>query len=249
MNDKSPKKENKSSKVNRDENGRFASKDGGQKKNPDDGKVKINVVKEKKPNDKKAEKDSKAKDARGTDESVRIISIPFLRFRDVPWIGNFWTNWVDRVFSDHESTFAAMNKTFEALEREFDEDSGSSLKSFIENVSDKKPDTITINGRTYYSEEDVAKKIQQTISTCAETAAKEMAKVEAERNCQGQHVKEDTLPNMPEQAQHESLSGKTNTTAQRMANIAAKVIMWTFVAGFVATSIFGIVSLIRIIAR
>ena len=228
MNDKSPKKENKSEtvKVNRDKNGRFASKDGGQKKKPEDGKVKIKVVKDKKPTDKKE------KDTADGKKTVRIIRVPFLESLHIPCFEGLGSDWIDRVVSDLENSFSGVTTALEDIQKKIPEDNGISLKSFIEDVSAKKPDTLTINGHTYYSEENVAKKIEQTISTCAETASKEMEKLDALKKSQEQH-------------QSEIHSGEKSTTAQKMAVWSANFVLWSFVftVGIFAT--LGIVEVLR----
>ena len=177
-------------KVSRDKNGRFISKNGNQDKKPEDGNVKINVVKDK-------DKKPTGKQSVQEDESINAV---------------------------RSSAFNA-----EMMSRIID---GNLLRNFIAHVTNNKPRTITINGCTYYSDEEVAHRIQQTISTCAEAASKEMEKLDALKKFQEQH-------------QSEIHSGEKGTIAQKMAVWSANFVLWSFVFAVGIFATLGIVELPR----
>ena len=116
---------------------------------------------------------------------------------------------------------------------------------FLKDVGENNPERIRINGKAYYSEPAVAKMLNTAIGTCAEVAAAEFAKLESASD-------EEVVKDTSEAPQKPSLVKRLSQKEipLKMAKFAARVIMWSFLAGFLSVTAFGLYSIIvKLLAR
>lgn len=244
-----PKSEDKKDKgvPERDQNGRFAKTEP-KKPQTDDSTVKIHVVKD--------DEGSKA-----TEQGKKNPSEGFRCVFSIPWVKSipvFRDRWIDRildrVFQRFDQSFANMKREFAHVANQLDNIRGDTLKSFVAEVDSKRPQSITINGRTYYSEEDVSEKIQRTISTCAEVSAKEMEKAEEEWRLKESQQATDNMgaeSNLGEtdkgleQYLRRRNRDRKEALTKKLSNVVARVIMWTFGGMIVASCFVGAVTIVK----
>lgn len=151
---------------------------------------------------------------------------------------------LESTFKRMDEAFSRMDETFEKVFGRFDTQTPDTFSTFANYVVEKKPSIIKINGLRYYSEEDVAKRVAGTIETCAEVAAQEKARESEVR--ESVSSKNSTSP----YKEYCSKPGpKDCQTSAKVACIAAKVIMYTFVGLIIATSSFGIYHIITALCK
>lgn len=189
---KNPEKANtekrESIEVERDKKGRFIKQNKNNKScKEDDGttvKIKVGTGKTSAPQKDAKEEGNTKPDGNGNKDknesayaNVTFVGMPVGFFRSVcyPW-WHSGGNWFDSLWKRQDAMFDRMDRMFDSFFEKMPKATDFSLNAFIRKVSDTKPDTLTINGRKYYSEENVAHKVADTITTCAQVAIDEMAK-------------------------------------------------------------------------
>ena len=198
----------------------------------------------KKPSEKKTVKKNAEKKTVGKDDgtTVKIKVVAGTKNKE-----NKETNTesvLESAFKRMDEAFSRMDETFEKVFGSFDTQTPDTFATFANYVGEKKPSIIKINGLRYYSEEDVAKRVAGTIETCAKVAAQEKA-----RESEVQESVSSKNSTSPDKEYCSKPEPNDCQTPAKVACIAAKVIMYTFVGLIIATSSFGIYHIITALCK